>query len=85
MIIGDSMNNNRFKSGNVCSNCGAAIPYGSYVCKNCHSPLRLEQLGNNDMQKPVTKRDNSNLLVPTLLIFSVIIIIITIAVLLFIK
>ena len=41
------MNENRFKNGNVCQSCGASIPYGSFICKNCNSPLRLEQVNNN--------------------------------------
>ena len=79
------MNDNRFKNGNVCSNCGASIPYGSFVCKNCNNPLRLEQVNNNMNMggKPVTKRDNVSILVPTFLIISIILVIITIAVVIY--
>lgn len=74
------MNDNRFKNGNVCKNCGASIPYGSFVCKNCNSPLRLEQINNNmNINQVVTKRDHTGLLIPTLLIISIILVIITIA------
>lgn len=81
------MNENRFKNGNVCQSCGASIPYGSFICKNCNSPLRLEQVNNNmnNINKTVTKRDRSGLLVPTLLIVSVILIIITIALVVYFK
>ncbi len=80
------MNENRYRNGNVCSSCGASIPYGSFVCKNCNSPLRLEQVNANMNEKHyVTKRDKTNLLVPTLLIISVILIIMTIAVVVYIK
>lgn len=79
------MNNNRFKNGNICQNCGASIPYGSFICRNCHSPLRLEQVSNNKNinYKKVSSRNNSNLLVPTLLIISIILVIITVAVIIY--
>ena len=74
------MNDNRFKNGNVCKNCGASIPYDSFICKNCNSPLRLEQINNNmNVNQVVTKRDHTGLLIPTLLIISIILVIITIA------
>ena len=80
------MNDNRFKNGNVCKNCGASIPYGSFICKNCNSPLRLEQINNNrNVNQVVTKRDHTGLLIPTFLIISIILIIITIAMVIYFK
>lgn len=86
IIIGGSMNNNRFKvnqniSNNTCSNCGASLPYGSVVCLNCNTPLKLNQIRNSEMDKLSTRKEK-NVLIPCLLIISVLLIIITFAILL---
>lgn len=77
------MNNNRFKNeimsnNQVCSNCGASLPYGSMVCLNCKAPVRAVS-----EQAYTTKKRSygfKEMLVPIFLITAVLISIITFAI-----
>ncbi len=67
-----------------CNNCGASLPSGSVICKNCNTPLKFDQIArNNEMNSKVInnkRKKDLSFIKPIAIIFFVLIALIILAI-----